>query len=146
MSVETQSSLVSYKELIFVTTEGQSQSVPVCETMEETLKQYIFEEYTSLETIGKEIGLAKSTIYDYFKDGIPDDVFAVICFKLKLHPLRIFHLLFKGTGYRLDYNGDERNSVIVYYLLMCRSDSSFNYDSYNAELKDRRLRLINQNA
>ena len=146
MSDGTQSSLTSYKDLIFGHPDKPESNAPFCETMEQTLKRYVLEKYTSLEDLGKEIGIAKSTIYDYFKYGIPDDVFAVICFRLRLHPSRVMHLIFKGTKYKLDFNGDERNSLIVNYLILCHGDDSYNLESCNAELKARELRLINQNA
>lgn len=87
MSAKKVTALTSYKNLILGNSADKSKisSESFPNSMEQILKRYVLNVYPSLETFGNEIGLAKSTIYDYFKDGcMPDDIFAMICFNLRL--------------------------------------------------------------
>ena len=149
MSAKKVTASTSYKDLIsgFSANKSKKSSESFSDSMEQILKRYVLKVYPSLETLDNEIGLAKSTIYDYFKDGcMPDDIFAMICFDLRLEPVQITHLISLGTKFRLVYNGSESNSIIVNNLLKCGVDQNVSLESCNEELKERGLQEINRNA
>lgn len=76
MSAKKVTASTSYRDLIsgFSADKSKISSESFFDSMEQILKRYVLKVYPSLETLGNEIGLAKSTIYDYFKDGcMPDD-------------------------------------------------------------------------
>lgn len=149
MSAKKVTALTSYRDLILGNSADKSKisSESFPDSMEQILRRYVLKVYPSLETFGNEIGLAKSTIYDYFKDNcMPDDIFAMICFSLRLEPVQITHLISMGTKFRLDYNGIERNSIIVNNLLKCGVDPNVSLESCNEELKAHGLQEINRNA
>ena len=95
--------------------------------MEQILRRYVLKVYPSLETFGY-------------------DIFAMICFSLRFEPVQITHLISLGTKFRLDYNGIERNSIIVNNLLKCGVDPNVSLESCNEELKAHGLQEINRNA
>ena len=141
MSTSENATLISYGKMLY----PKSKSCDI--TMGELLKIYINQEYGSVKAFANTIGIARSTLYEYLRGGMPDDVFVIICFKLRPDPLKIMELINKGTGFKLCYNGDDRNSVIVRYLIGCYDNNDiYNLDSCNAELRVKGLRLIGENA